>query len=196
MKLTMENQKIFKSDYIRKLRTGVENGNNLIRYESESFEFNKDEILIYPNISKPKDLLNSFKFTDELDTAIKIFEAYSDLELIQASDRRLWIYLSHAELYPYVKYRWDSEVSSRYILDHWFINSSTQANLLRHSVSQLWWAVHLSVDCDRSNKYELTEILFNQRDFPFRTLGTYEIGRHKEAVIGILEFIKRKFRRF
>jgi hypothetical protein len=27
-------------------------------------------------------------------------------------------------------------------------------------------------------------------DFPTRTLGVYKLGRHKEAVIGILEFIK------
>ena len=27
-------------------------------------------------------------------------------------------------------------------------------------------------------------------DFPTRTLGTYKLGRHKEAVLGILEFIQ------
>ena len=55
----------------------------------------------------------------------------------------------------------------------------------------LWWAVYLSVDENReTNKYELTEILFRQLDFPTRTLGLYKLGRHKEAVIGILEFIQ------
>jgi len=58
-----------------------------------------------------------------------------------------------------------------------------------HALSGLWWAVYLSVDESRSEKYELTEILFRQLDFPTRTLGTYKLGRHKEAVIGILEFI-------
>ncbi len=29
-----------------------------------------------------------------------------------------------------------------------------------------------------------------QLDFPTRTLVTYKLGRHKEAVIGILEFIR------
>jgi hypothetical protein len=55
----------------------------------------------------------------------------------------------------------------------------------------LWWAVYLSVDEKRGeNKYELSKILFRQLDFPTRTLGTYKLGRHKEAVIGILEFIQ------
>ena len=78
----------------------------------------------------------------------------------------------------------------KYILDHWFLSSSAQSNLLRHALSGLWWSVHLSVDKERDNKYGLTEILFRQLDFPTRTLGTYKLGRHKEAVLGILEFIK------
>jgi len=47
----------------------------------------------------------------------------------------------------------------------------------------------LSVDDTKEDKYELTKILFRQLDFPTRTLGTYKLGRHKEAVLGILEFI-------
>jgi hypothetical protein len=78
----------------------------------------------------------------------------------------------------------------KYILDHWFLSSSAQSNLLRHALSGLWWSVHLSVDEERDNKYRLTEILFRQLDFPTRTLGTYKLGRHKEAVLGILEFIQ------
>jgi len=41
----------------------------------------------------------------------------------------------------------------------------------------------------REDTYELTRILFRQLDFLSRTLGAYKLSRHKEAIIGILEFI-------
>lgn len=187
--MIMEKQRIFRSGYARQLKEGVKTGINLHRYESENFEYDEEQTLFFPNIDKPVGLLDALDDTDDFKSAVKIYEAYSGLEPIQASDIRFWVYLAHADLYPYVKERWNSEISSKYILDHWFIETPRQGNFLRHSISQLWWAVHLSIDKERSNKYELTKILFRNRDFPFRTLGTYRLGRHKEAVIGILEFI-------
>jgi Family of unknown function (DUF6339) len=93
--------------------------------------------------------------------------------------------------------RWDAVYKGTakdikdYILEHWFLGSTSQSGLLRHALAGLWWAVYLSIDENRGEKkYELTEILFRQLDFPTRTLGTYNLGRHKEAVIGILEFIQ------
>lgn len=185
----MEKQRIFTSGYARQLKEGAKSGTDLHRYKSENFEYDEEQSLFFPNIDKPVGLLDSLDDTDDFKSAVKLYEAYSGLEPIQASDIRFWVYLAHADLYPYVKERWNSEVSSKYILDHWFIETPRQGNLLRHSISQLWWAVHLSIDTARSDKYELTKILFRNRDFPFRTLGTYRLGRHKEAVIGILDFI-------
>ena len=92
--------------------------------------------------------------------------------------------------------RWNKHIEGKakneikYILEHWFLQSSSQGSLMRHPLAGLWWGVYLSVDAARTNKYELTKILFRQLDFPTRTLGTFKLGRHKEAVIGILEFIK------
>ena len=83
----------------------------------------------------------------------------------------------------------DPEGSSKYILDHWFIASPTQNNFLRHGLAGLWWGAHLSYDETRKDKYELTRVLFKQLDFVTRTLGVYSLARHKEAVIGILEYM-------
>lgn len=193
----MEKQKILKRAYLRKLKEGVENGRNLERYKSDNFEIDPEQTLFFPNIMKPVNLLNSLNANSNKDfeSAIKIYEAYSDLELIQASDIRLWVYLSHVELYPYVKERWSGDINSDYVLRHWFINTPSQSNLLSDNLSQLWWAVHLSIDKNRGEdkKYELTKVLFENRTFAFRTLGTYRLARHKEAMMGILEFIKENF---
>ena len=191
----MEKQLIFKEKYVLQLKVNIETGVSLENYSSNVFISDKKQVLMMPNIAKTSVLLNKLNPDNDFETAVQIFESFKNLEPIQASDERLWTYLSHVDLYPYMIKRWDAvhkgtaKDSIDYILEHWFLTSTAQAGLLRHSLSGLWWAVYLSVDENRSDKYELTKILLRQLDFPTRTLGTYKLGRHKEAVIGILEFI-------
>lgn len=189
----MEKQQIFKEKYLLKLKEEIDTD----KYRSNEFVHDKKQTLMMPNINKPDGLLSKLNHQNDFETAVAIFEAFKNLEPIQASDERLWTYLAHVDLYSYMIKRWDAVYKGTakdtvdYINEHWFLKSTAQSNLLRHAISGLWWAVYLSVDENRgANKYELTKILFRQLDFPTRTLGTYKLGRHKEAVIGILEFIQ------
>jgi len=189
-------QQIFRERYVKQLKKDIQSGNMIGHYKDKNFVYDNNEVLLFQNIEMPKDLLNGLDIKNHCKTAIAIYEAYKKLELIQASDERLWTYLTHVDLYPYMVERWPDVYNGKasnpekYVLDHWFLASSAQSNLLRHALAGLWWSVHLSIDEERQNKYELTEILFRQLDFPTRTLGTYKLGRHKEAVLGILEFIQ------
>lgn len=189
----MAKQLIFKNKYVQKLKIEL----NEEFYKSNEFVHDKKQVLMLPNIEHSEDLSGKLDVNDDCKTAIQIYEAFEKLEPIQASDERLWTYLSHVDLYSYMIKRWyavykgTTKDSKDYILDHWFLISSAQSSLMRHALSRLWWSVYLSVDESRGeNKYGLTKILFRQLDFPTRTLGTYKLGRHKEAVIGILEFIQ------
>lgn len=192
----MAKQLIFKTNYTEYLKKNVSSGKSLEFYKSKEFVFDKEQVLMIPNIEKIPNLSNILDVKDDFKTAVAIYEAFEKLEPIQASDERLWTYLAHVDLYSYMIERWSevylgkSSNPSKYILDHWFLSSSAQSSLLRHAISGLWWSVYLSVDESKSDKYELTKILFRQLDFPTRTLGTYKLGRHKEAVLGILEFIQ------
>jgi len=192
-KNNMAKQLIFKDKYVQKLKINL----NVESYKANEFVYDKKQVLMLPNIDAVSDLVNKLDVKDDFKTAIVIYEAFEKLEPIQASDERLWVYLAHSDLYPYMVKRWDdvytglSSNPSKYISDHWFLDSSAQSSLLRHALAGLWWSVYLSVDKSKGeNKYNLTKILFRQLDFPTRTLGTYKLGRHKEAVLGILEFIQ------
>lgn len=192
----MEKQKIFTSGYVRKLKDEVLSETSLQFYDESEFIFDDDRLLEMPNIYRPDNLYGRLRVNDDLTSAIAIYEAYENLTPMQASDERLWTYLSHVDLFGYLQDRWDGELTSKYVLDHWFIRSTKQSNLLSDNLSGMWWAVYLSVDEKRSDKFELTKILFRQRDFAFRTLGTYKLGRHKKAVKGILEFIQENEKLF
>ena len=193
----MEKQLIFKDKYVQRLKENLADGSLLSFYRSNQFIYDKKEVLMMPNIIASPDLVNKLDFEDDFKTAVLLYKAFENLAPIQASDERLWTYLSHVDLYPYMIKRWSNVYDGsakndiEYIVEHWFLSSSAQSNLLRHALSGLWWSVFLSVDESRGpNKYDLTKILFRQLDFPTRTLGTYKLGRHREAVIGILEFIQ------
>ncbi|MEZ4843782.1 MAG: DUF6339 family protein [Bacteroidia bacterium] len=192
----MAKQLIFKDKYIQKLKRDLDSGSTLEFYKGNEFVYDKKQVLMLPNIEATPDLVSQLDVKDDYKTAIAIYEAFEKLEPIQASDERLWVYMAHADLYPYMVKRWvdvytgKSSNPNKYISDHWFIDSSAQSSLLRHALAGLWWSAYLSVDETKEDKYELTKILFRQLDFPTRTLGTYKLGRHKEAVLGILEFIQ------
>jgi hypothetical protein len=55
------------------------------------------------NIEFPE-LINDQKADAE--NAKKIYEAFKNLSIINATDRRLWAYLTHLKYYDYVKKRW------------------------------------------------------------------------------------------
>lgn len=189
----MAKQLIFKEKYVKKLKDCI----NVDFYKSNKFVYDTEQVLMIPNIEFTENFSDKLNVNDDFESAIQIYEALKKLEPVQASDERLWTYLSHVDLYAYMIKRRNAVLSGtasneeEYIMEHWFLKSSAQNNLLRHPLAGLWWAVYLSVDESRGeNKYDLTRILFRQLDFPTRTLGTYKLGRHKEAVIGILEFIE------
>lgn len=188
----MAKQPIFREKYVSKLKSDL----NIEFYKSNEFVFDKKQILTLPNIEHTEDLAEKLlqNINDDCGNAIIIYEAFQMLEPIQASDERLWSFLSHVDLYSYMVKRWNAvrddtaNVGKQYILDHWFLNSSAQGNLMRHAISGLWWSVYLSIDKNRADKYELTRILFKNQTFRTRTFGNYRLVRHKEAAIGLLEF--------
>lgn len=189
----MELQKTFKESYMKNLRDAVKTGASLHLYSKESFEIDKSQIKRLANVYSPyppleEQLLENYK--NDFLSAKLIFEAYKNISPLLASCETFWAYLTHTDLFRYTQKRWpdvlNGTASPNYVLDHWFLGSG----LLRNSGASLWWSVYNTIDESRSNKYELTEILFSNYTLRIITFGSYPLIRHKEAMIGILEFIK------
>ena len=166
-------------------------------YKSDVFEFDRENVFFNPDIVKPNLQLwlpEGGNFFDKENERL-LHEAYHNITPLQASDIRFWTYLAHADQYPYMAKRWPAvkdgtaKNNRNYILDHWFIPTSSQGNLLRHGLAGLWWAARLSYDNGREDPYELTDILYRQHDLATRTLGVYKLSRYRPAVHGILEFM-------
>jgi hypothetical protein len=88
-----------------------------------------------------------------------------------------------------VKERWslnDDNLSSQFIIDHWFVSGS----YYRHTLASLWWSVYLTIDDRLQDPFELSEVLFRNQTFRTRTYGTSMVARIKEANMGILRYLK------
>jgi len=199
----MEKQKIFRSSYVAQLKDNLKKGLSLHLYKNKEFEYDKEKVLILPNVYRPTDLLKKMDVKNDFKSAVALYEAYKNLTPLQASDDRFWTYLTHVDLFPYMQNKWIEHIAKQpdkeieRFLKHWFLNTTSQDNLMRHTLAGLWWGVHLTIDRERSNKYELTEVFFRNKTLRARTMGPSLFFRHKEAVIGVLEFFKENnFRKF
>ncbi len=183
----MELQKVFKHSYMEELSKNI----SIPDYQGESFPYNPSKVKTLANLYKPEGLLDRLDPDDDFASAIEIFEAYENLTPLLASLPDLWVYLAHVDLFPYVQQRHsdvlNEDVTVEYIYDHWFKN---KVSIFRMALPSAWWSVYLSVDKTRENPYELTEILFRNQELRTNSFGPLTLIRHREAMIGILEFLK------
>ncbi|PKO39826.1 MAG: hypothetical protein CVU30_17985 [Betaproteobacteria bacterium HGW-Betaproteobacteria-3] len=98
-----------------------------------------DDLLLLPDETGDHDLEN----------VRRLYEALHGLTLTQASDPRLWTYLSHVKYWNYMRKRWPIERSARgdnleraygTVLDRYFLVGDRSRGVTRHGIARLWWA--------------------------------------------------------
>ena len=78
--------------------------------------------------------------------SLAVYAMLNSLTPQQASDERLWVGLTHFDLYEYVRKRWKSvfrdgttkDQKSRYVRGHWFV-AGARGFYRDNGVSRLWW---------------------------------------------------------
>jgi len=188
-------QKVFKKDYIEQLRTSI----RLEDYRQEVFPYDENQTQTLRSIRQPEGLNEELipSAEGDFETAKAIYKAYQNISPLMAQQEELWVYLTHVDLFDYVKKRWpipddgDEEKAKNHILNHWF-----KAEQIRSTFSGLWWSVYLTIDDSREDKFELTKILFSNETFRSRVFGSSLVIRHKEAACGILEYILENREKF
>lgn len=179
-------QKVFKESYVEVLRCNIDPD----KYSGEAFEFDETQVKYLANVHHPENLQEKMNPDNLLESAIALFEAYKDLTPLAASKIELWAYLSHVDLFDFMQKLYpvvtEGSADAKFIQDRWFRSSQ---GAIRSSLAGLWWSVYCSVDESREDKYELTRMFFQNDNIRTHYFGPSTIFRHREAVIGILEFL-------
>lgn len=185
-------QKILTKTYIDSVFSEVSNGIGLERFKKDSFPYDESKMLVIPNLKAPENLAEKMLPTTEGDyqSAVALYEAYKTLTPLQAIQSQFWESLSLADLFPYMRDRWDLKTTpelKKNILNHF----TTKAHgYMRQGLAGLWWLVYLTVNEDNDNPYELTEMIFKNYTLRFIRFGAGKIIQNKEAAIGILQYLK------
>lgn len=185
-------QTILNKRAVEKIQDDIDLGIGLDRFTMDDFPIDESDLLVLPGIIKPEGLLDKLIGTPDGDfkSAVAIYEAYKNLTPLQAVENYFWESLALTDLFPYMQQRWGLKQSNdiaKDVKNHFFVKSH---GLIRQGISGLWWLVKMSVDEERENPYELTEILFKNFTLRFVRFGISQAIQHKEAAIGILQYIK------
>ena len=185
-------QKILKKTYIEQVFEDVAAGKGLERFLKDNFPVDESYYMVTPQLKQPEGLLDLLAPNPEGDfkSAVAIYDAYQKLTPLQAINAEFWESLALTDLFPYMQKRWnlrESKDLKASILNHFTVSAH---GLLRHGLAGLWWLVNLTVDPERDNRYELTEMLFKNYTLRYVRFGVGKIIQHKEAAIGILQYLK------
>ena len=128
----------------------------------------------------------------ELENTKIIYESFRTLTPTQASDSRLWTYLTHITFWDYMQKRWPvkdlkQDKKRNFIKERYLLTTANLRTLTHNGIARLWWFGYLTYDEKRDNPWELTEILLKSTDLP-TSLFERALGTDKNIRKGVLEF--------
>lgn len=191
------NQKLFSSGYVEKLKTKILDGSNISYYFQETFPVNEEFVFENPDIAIAE--LPTLKFPsssndlNNFENGKIIYEAYKHINPVQATDSRIWTYMTHVTFWDYMKERMkfsniNSDNASEYILKHFFIEKIQQRYLFDNHISALWWVCHETYDYNREDPYQLTREAFSMIDYTRDLIGS-SLGLDKKFLHAFLETV-------
>lgn len=173
-----ENDSFIENDYM----LWQSMGGNKAFYEIIS-EFHLDNV----NLKKPSEDKNH-----EIVNSIALHSALSKLTPIQASDERLWAYLSHDNFWEYMKERWPIKNTNKIenkIRDRYFFSAATNRGYTRNGIGRLWWYGYYAYDSSNKNDpYWLMDIIFRGH---IQEIIERSFSHNKSIVLAILKWIKK-----
>lgn len=208
--------------FVEDLRDKVREGESLCDYYKKAAEYPESASFESPIKVDAEHLKLRYReagesASNDLENAIALYEAFPGLNETQASDARLWTYLTHVSLRDYVLARWplagsceqamkDSQQKQsaiNFVLSHWFATGGNDRSLRRNAVARLWWAVRLTrapwerdqdffgdLKKNGADPYRFTRVLFSTQDI-YQQVLERGLGRDNRMLITILEFIEQ-----
>lgn len=211
-------QSILKNACVEQLEDDLRTGKSLQNYFFGKWDIEKSDILNDSLITTigQKPLLRVEKGNlskQDVESAIMLHKYMPNLTETQASDKRLWAYLTHVEFKEYCMERWEygadwDEVKSnneemataiRHFHTHWFTGNSAR-RLERHALARLWWPAQLTFAPwekhpgigiqENQDKYIYTRQLLRTGDVLIQIIGRTPFW-NPNTLFAILEYLRR-----
>ena len=101
----------------------------------------------------------------------KVYKSYQNLTPVQATDPRIWVYLSHTECKNYITRRWLSKhipsdnKKQTLEINHLFLpGKNVRDKFVVNAVSRLWWFGYLANQVAPEEPELFLRVVFSQQD--------------------------------
>ena len=131
----------------------------------------------------------------DVENALTVYGALSDLTPHQASIERMWAYLCHCDCPQYVTARWLSrrpqknDDAVREIRNHFFAVGN-RALIRDNAVSRLWWLGKIAHDVDPENPRQFLTILLHRQDVRSALIERPSVSTNRRVLRGIYEVMR------
>ena len=162
--------------------------NSLLRseYNKSNFDASQLNFLNIPTkyfIDEGFDLATTLSPLSKNDcsNSIQLFQQLSNLDKVQANDKRLWTSLTHTLFFAYTKKRWDidSSTTNATLVSRFHFEGAGIEARMRNSVSRLWWTAKITFNESLDDPFEMTKLIWDRQDIHValteRSFGTYSV---------------------
>lgn len=129
--------------------------------------------------------------------AKELYMAMKKINVVQASDLRLWAYLTHCTYWGYMNERWNIDGNSQVeeeniktidkIKTRYFFKDKPY---VRNGIARLWWGAYLTYDeKNKNNEFEYTQFFLSKQDI-FASSTERSLGRNKTLLLAALKVLK------
>lgn len=201
---------IFKQGVVDTLQTSIRaNLANYIGSEESWVDAYFGDRSLYANTKLPElpdDLLlmpNGSELFDDRN-AERLYAALSGITLAQASDARLWTYLTHVKFWKYMRVRWavdrvDSDADKvekrtvtrvATITSRYFLVGDKARGLTRNGIARLWWAGYTCHAGNQSDKHSYAKALFATQDV-YASLMERAFSKNRRIIQPVLSVLTK-----
>ncbi|MGY3380881.1 hypothetical protein ACVWYS_002838 [Arthrobacter sp. TE12231] len=207
--MTSDKQYVFTRAHTEELLDLVKREHKVEPYVSSNFDLTDVSRLESPIVLHGVQPQLDGRREDDFRDAVRLHQ-YLRLTRLQASDPRLWTYLTHVTFRQYVQSRWPSGLAqiafgitseerakfARQVERRWFTDGSPRT-LGRNALSRLWWATELTVSpwndpsgrfegLRRDDPYHFTKLMFSNQRL-LQELLDRKIGWSREVLMTMLQ---------
>jgi len=191
--------KLVKSDFVNELKKNLRKNFVDPKYLDGGISFGPMNVIENPFLDSPED--KKIRLTApgeddrfEFQNSVILYEHFKTMTITQATDARIWTYLTHVTFWEYMHSRrpiGSAPEAQRpaYIMRHYFVDPVNARNLLLNDISLLWWGAHLTYDEENvQDPFWLTAEAFSMLDYTRHLLPGSQ-GRNRNFALAVLQFV-------
>lgn len=198
----MSTLKVFKESVVNALKEQVKSDVSKYQLDQTWVESDFPDRALYATTKLsdlPDDLLllPEDKEMHDLENSKRLYAALGGLTLTQASDPRLWTYLTHVKYWDYMRKRWpikdgEPEKVKGSVISRYFLVGDKARALTRNGVARLWWAGHTCYSkTNAGDEFAYAKALFATQDV-YASLMERAFSKNRKIIQPVLSVLSKK----